>query len=139
MRLEIEEEDEYYGVPITPLIDCVFLLLLFFATSTSFINPEKDLNIDLPTATEGVTQPNESQDIVVNVTTAGTLIVHGRALDNEALVKLLQEATADNKDQVVIIRGDKLTFHKYVVGVLDSCVKAKVKHLSIAHEMDQAE
>jgi biopolymer transport protein ExbD len=138
MRVEIDEEDDY-GVPITPLIDCVFLLLLFFATSTSFVNPEKDLNIDLPSATEGVTQPEESQDIVVNVTKAGTIIVHGKVLDTSALERLLQEAAADNKDQAVIIRGDQHTFHKYIVGVLNSCVKAQVKNLSIAHDLEEVQ
>ena len=137
MPLQIEEEEEAYGVPLTPLIDVVFLLLIFFATSTSFIDPEKDINIDLPEATEGVTQPEEAQDIIVNVTRAGTIIVHQSVLDIDALVRLLQEATADNKDQAVIIRGDRLTYHKYVVGVLNACVKANVKNVSIAHELEE--
>ena len=131
MRLPAEDSEDYH-VPITPLIDIVFLLLIFFATSTSFIDPEKDLNIDLPTGTEGVTQPEESKDIIVNVTKAGTIIIHGKVLDIDAVVKLLKDATADDAEQAVIIRGDQTTQHKHVVAVLNACIKAKVKSISIA-------
>jgi len=131
MRLPAEEPEDYH-VPITPLIDIVFLLLIFFATSTSFVDPEKYLNIHLPRGTEGVKQRERSTEIIVNVTKAGTIIIHGKVLDIDDVIKLLKDATADDPKQAVKVRGDRMTHHKHIVAVLNACITANVKNMSIA-------
>ena len=136
MRLPADDIDDY-ALPLTPLIDVVFLLLIFFATSTSFIDPEKDLNIELPEGKEGITQPEEAKDIVVNVTRAGLITVHQRVVTREALKKLLEEATADDPEQAVIIRGDRKAYHEDMMAVMNTCKAAKVKNISMAQVADE--
>jgi biopolymer transport protein ExbD len=120
---------------MTPLIDVVFQLLLFFLTATSFYKIEKDIKVDPPKATEGKAQAQQQREITVNVrneSDGGFFVVDGRIVTIENLTRILARAARDNPRQVVIVRGDKHAYHQRIVDVLNACKKANIAHYFIA-------
>ena len=129
MRLDTGEEFEG-AISLTPLIDVVFLLLIFFLTATTFQKDEVEMDLELPQAASG--EPSdETEVIVINVASNGKLIVDGREVTVEALKQKLKAAATRNKDQEVLIRGDRKTQFGVVAQVFDACLLAKLHSISI--------
>jgi biopolymer transport protein ExbD len=120
MRLpQLESESE--GPNLTPVIDVVFLLLIFFLVATRFDREEKDLEVKLPDVTHAapVTMPSE---ITVNVTDKGEYIVMGKTLDDPSLAALLRELAVKNlRQQRVRIRADERVPFRYPARVVSMC------------------
>ena len=101
-------------LPLTPLIDVVFLLLIFFLTATSFYKKEKDIKVDPPRATEGKAVAHKHREITVNIRNeedGGFFVVDGRITPLPRLARMLAEAARANPRQTVILRGDKHAYH----------------------------
>ncbi len=113
--------EEGVEINITPIIDMVFLLLIFFLVATKFADLERDVRVDPPSSRHARPITAMSQEIVINVTTEGQLLVAGTELDSDELEQLLVTAVAKNPQQAVVIRGDKLTMLQFAVNVLDLC------------------
>ena len=130
MRLDPGPEDE--GRPdLTPLIDMVFLLLVFFLASTTFAKEEVELDLTLPEATSG--EPGEEGHLlVINVRRDGTLKVNGRTMTVEGLRQRLVAAARRDREQEVRIRGDTQVHFGAVAQVFDACLAASLTHVSIA-------
>jgi biopolymer transport protein ExbD len=137
IRRRREESEE---LPLTPLIDVVFLLLIFFLTATSFYKKEKDIKVDPPTATEAKATAHKHAEITVNIrgeTDHCLISVDGNITDIPQLTRRLVQAARQNPRQVVIIRGDKRTYHQRVVDVLNACKKAKIANCYIATTVEE--
>jgi len=120
---------------MTPLIDVVFQLLLFFLTATSFYKVEKDIKVDPPKASEGKATPQAAREITVNVRSeadGGFFVVNARIVSLQQLEDLLAQGVKANPNLVVIIRGDKHAYHQRIVDVLNACKKTNVKTYFIA-------
>jgi len=120
---------------MTPLIDVVFQLLLFFLTATSFYKVEKDIKVDPPRASEAKSAAQLPQEITVNVRNeadGGFFVVNQRIVALDELTNLLTKAAKDNPRVGVIIRGDKHAYHKRIVDVLNTCKKANITNHNIA-------
>jgi biopolymer transport protein ExbD len=116
---------------LTPLIDMVFLLLVFFLASTTFATEEVDMDLQLPEATSG-TASREVVRLVVTVGSDGGLHVNGRPVSAEGLRQRLRAAAVRNRDQEVEIRGDTRVQFGAVATALDACLAASLKRVSIA-------
>jgi biopolymer transport protein ExbD len=129
MRLP-EESVEDAGPDLTPVIDVVFLLLIFFLTATTFQKDEVEMSLDLPDAASG--KPGEEKKvIVINIAADGRVIVDGREVSVMALRQKLKAAASRDKDQEVLIRGDEKTNFGLVAQVFDACLLAKLHSISI--------
>jgi len=129
----LNREQEEFGVALAPLIDVVFQLLVFFLVSTSFIKPEKSIDIVLPTAEEAQQAPREDSTVVVNVRETGVLVVEGRVLTGyEELVARLESARKANPEVSVVIRGDKKSLHEHIVRVMNAALAVDIGEMSIA-------
>ena len=131
MKIRDDEEQESVGPNLTPMIDIVFLLIIFFMVSTTFIELEKDLEIDLPEASAGEVSTEASRVIVVNVRKGGEILVNGEEASAGALRYKLQRAVEENPKQAVEIRADREAQHGAVVSVIDAVKLAKVTNLSL--------
>ncbi len=130
MRLDTEEINEE-SIDLTPLIDVVFLLLVFFLVSTTFAKDEVEMDLELPEATSG--QPaGDSHLLVINVRQDGALSVDGRQVTKEALKQKLRAAAERDKTQEVLIRGDTRVHFGRVAMAFDACLAASLKRISIA-------
>jgi len=108
-------------VELTPLIDMVFLLLIFFLVATTFKQQEREMQIALPVAQAAGPISATLRELIVNVEQSGTIIVGGRRIKVEDLRALIGEAVEVNPQQKVTVRGDRRTAYANVVRVLDIC------------------
>ena len=119
-------------VNLTPLIDVVFLLLIFFMVSTTFTR-ETRLSVVLPEAT-GVPQLQDPGIIEVNVATGGEYAVNGERLvrsDAETLRSVLLVLAQDGTDVPFVITADAQASHQAVVTVMDVAGRIGFSNLSI--------
>ncbi len=130
MRIR-RESDERFEIALAPLIDMVFLLLIFFLVATRFSDPERDQAVKLPEVSEGTAMKKTPDEIIVNVRQGGVLVVSGRILTTDELQQKLIEGVKENPKLVVKVRGDALVYHKHTVAVLELCQKAGIKTVSI--------
>jgi len=131
MRLDLDDKDEDVQINLTPMLDMVFNLLLFFLAATTFAKEEVELDLRLPQAKSG-TPPEVKKQFVVNVFADGRLSVDGREVTLEALRQKLQAAAARNQQQSVLVRGDKLAQFGVGIQVLDACRLAKLSKVDFA-------
>lgn len=120
-------------VNLTPLIDVVFLLLIFFMVSTTFLK-EADFKVDLPESSQ---EPGAAEQprLEVVVDAAGRYFVNGQALTDSRLHTLkqaLSEAAGDERSRPLVIRADAKTAHQAVVTAMDAAAQLGFKHLAIA-------
>lgn len=131
MRLKTSQSDEP-EINLTPLIDVVFLMLIFFMVTTTFIR-EGNLAITLPEASlEPTVASTESVELVID--TQGNYVLDGRELVNrqrETLVLALRELTASATPGIVI-RADASTPHQAVVTALDAAGYVGIQQIAIA-------
>jgi biopolymer transport protein ExbD len=120
-------------VNLTPMIDVVFLLLLFFMVSTSFIR-ESSLKVDLPEATgQTLTERQAPIDIVINA--EGQFIIDEVTLlkpDNTQLEGQLKKAVGDTQDPHIIISADADTDYQHIVSAMDVAQQLGYTRLTLA-------
>ena len=120
MNFGLPREEEL-DVNLTPLIDVVFLLLIFFMVSTTFIR-ESEIELTLPEASEDVRE-NPVDTIEVAIDANGRYFVNGNALINTQLNTIrhaLNEVRPADAEPVVIISADANASHQAVVTVMDA-------------------
>ena len=120
------------GVPLTPMIDVVFLLLCFFVTSQIFAQWETEIDIALPTAATGDMPQRLPGEVIINVLADGTAVVNGQALDDSQLRSMMDRLVQLFPGQPVLLRADKTTAYEHVVRVLDTCRQADIWNISFA-------
>lgn len=119
-------------IQMAPLIDIVFLMLIFFMTLSIFSQLESELNISVPKAKEAKQTVRSPGEIIINITKEGKVVVNQRNLSPDKLGDMLQQVSTLFPNQPVIIRADEKTYHKFVVRVLDSCAKADIWNISFS-------
>ena len=120
------------AVEITPLIDVVFLLLIFFMVSTTFIR-ETQLRVELPQA-DGALQETESRDVVVVISEGGDFVVDGTTVDGTstaALQAALEERVEGDMDRRVVITADAGARHEWVVRLMDAAGQLGLAKISM--------
>jgi biopolymer transport protein ExbD len=120
-------------VDVAPLIDVVFLLLIFFMVSTTF-NRESQIEVTLPEA--AIDAPTEDKfTIEVTVNAQGTYFVNGQRVINTQAATLKQamlKVAGGRQDPPIIVNADANTTHQSVVRVMDAARQLGFVHLSFA-------
>jgi len=119
-------------VNVTPLIDVVFLLLIFFMVSTTFTK-ETQLSIHLPEA-DGEIAESVPDTIEIGIDAEGHYSLNNKALVNQkilTLMKGLDKLAEGDTDSPVIIRADAKASHQAVVTAMDAAGRSGLVHLSI--------
>ena len=131
MRFKRQTQDNV-DVNMTPLIDVVFLLLIFFMVSTTFTD-KTEIKLDLPQAT-GVAQMKQSTAIRLVISQQGDYAVNGAKLINNnfsTLKSAISKAAKGNVETPFIITADANTSHQSVVKVMDAAGQLGFTNLSI--------
>ncbi|MEM9828661.1 MAG: biopolymer transporter ExbD [Planctomycetota bacterium] len=132
MPARIKRSTVASNLSLTPLIDVVFLLLIFFLVTSEFEDEERRLDIVLPSATSAEPMIGRVREIVIDVNAEGTLFLGGQATTLNDLEDLLIKAVADNpSSQSVVIRADRQAAFQGVVGVMDLCNRSGVSDYSV--------
>lgn len=132
MNFRGKVKQESVGFQLAPMIDVMFLLLCFFVVSQIYAQWETEIDITLPTAETGDTPDRLPAEIIVNIKAGGDLMVNRREFSTEGLSKLLHRIVDIYPGQPVLIRADKETAYKHVVGVLDMCRQCDIWNISFA-------
>ncbi len=112
---------------MTPLIDVVFILLIFFLVAARFAREDRELPVQLPSAKSAVPMTMEPQIMIVGIDENGQFVIGGRTLPIEEVETAIRQAVTDNPiNQTVIIRGDRRVSFQHVVSVMDICQRLKV-------------
>jgi biopolymer transport protein ExbD len=120
------------GFQIAPMVDIVFLLLIFFLVTWNFSRNEMELDVKVPKAREGKETRRAVGEVILNVKADGTVVMNRRAMDSNALKEALAKIASLYPDQAVILRGDENTDYRHVVEVLDICRRANIWNVAFA-------
>lgn len=121
-------------VNLTPLIDVVLLLLIFFMVSTSFVR-EAEINLHLPEANASAPTEAPADALEITVTATGGYLVNGRALVNNerrTLRAAIERVAGEKRDMTVYIRADANATHQSVVTAMDVAGQLGFVNVSIA-------
>ncbi len=119
-------------IPMAPMIDIIFLLLIFFITTSIFARLENELSITVPTAESSAPPKRDLGELIVNVKDDGSIIVNQKQITVDQLGSLISRIAKQFPDQSVIIRGDRDTRFEDAVSILDVCAKSGVWNVSFA-------
>ena len=132
MNFRKQFESKSPGFQMAPMIDIVFILLIFFMVATIYAQWEAKIGVTVPTASSGVQTGRTPGEIIINLDSEGTIFVNNVQMKPERLNQLLLQIAQTFKGQPVIIRADQKTNYEYVVRVLDICRNVNVSNISFA-------
>jgi biopolymer transport protein ExbD len=126
-------EDRSEGPNMTPMIDVVFLLIIFFLVSSNLAQRETRLELDLPRAPSGApSTPKDSEGLVVNITAQGeTLLGAIRVSPAELVERLRDEAAQRGAPPRVRLRGDRNAPYAVIEPALAACAEAGVADIDL--------
>jgi len=124
--------DDEPVIPMAPMLDIIFLLLIFFVTTSVFARLENVLSITVPTAETAAPPKRDLGEMIINVKYDGTIIINQRRVSLDQLRVLLQRIAKNYPDQSVIIRGDRRAALEYAIQILDTCAKSGVWNVQFA-------
>ncbi len=121
MLIKAPELQSTATIEITPMIDMVFLLLIFFLVATTFHQEEREMQIALPMTSSAAPLTSLLRELIINVDSEGKIILGGRTVDRAELQTTIREAVAANPNQKVTIRGDRRASYADIAAALDIC------------------
>ena len=129
MAVRIQQGRALAVLNLTPLIDVVFLLLIFFLVASRMSQEEHQLDIALPSAANAIPMTVEPQELIVNIDQQGRLLVDAKPMsleDFESMVRLLSVNNPTGNS--VIIRGDRRVAFQAPIDVMNICLKYGVAY-----------
>lgn len=129
--IPVEEENE---INMTPMLDVVFIMLIFFIVTTSFVK-ESGVSVNRPTAQSA--KVVQKGNIIVAIKPDGEIWIDKRAIDLRAVKANIQRLHAQNPQSAVVIVSDKEAKTGILVKVMDQIRQAGVQNVSIAAEVNR--
>ena len=135
VRRTIRGGGERVDINMGPLIDMVFLLLIFFVVTTSFV---KEAGIDVQRSTAATAEVKERGNIMIGVTAEGDVYFESKRVDVRSVRGLVERALAEDPESGVVVVADKASETGEVVKVMDQCRLAGAKNVSLAAKRESA-
>lgn len=115
------------AINMTPMIDMVFLLLIFFLVATRFMQQERELDMSLPSASEARPLTATPREVFVNIDQEGRFFINGEYRLDEELERVMRQLAADNPlTQTVVIRADRRADWQAVATAINVCKKVGI-------------
>ncbi|MFP6600596.1 MAG: biopolymer transporter ExbD [Deltaproteobacteria bacterium] len=127
-RCEVEEAE----VNMTPMLDVVFIMLIFFIVTASFV---KEAGIDINKPDAETAERKQRGNILVAITESGEIWIDKRAVDRRAVRANIERLRAENPQGGVVIQADKNSKNGLLVDVMDAARAAGVYEIAIAAEV----
>ena len=130
-RAPQRQADDDLRLELTSMTDIVFLLLIFFMVSTTFVDLNRQLDIQLPDTPAADTAP-ETQRYVVELSAQNTLRLDGDEIPLSELTSRLRQSAGDARRRAVEIRADKRLPYGRVIDVLGRVRQANIQDIAVA-------
>ena len=117
---------------MAPLMDIVFLILIWFISASIYAKWETKITVKVPTAKTGQYSKRFPGEVILNITENGKIFMNSIQVSNKRLMKLLKELTKVFPYQPVVIRADRKTPYEYTINVLDTCKESGINIISFA-------
>jgi biopolymer transport protein ExbD len=124
-----DEDDSGAGIDLSPLIDCVFILLIFFIVTTTFVE-ETGVEVDKPQATSATNL--EKTSILIAVTAEGQVVYGGQEISLAGIRPLVQRFVQKDPATPVIIQADKASQSGTLVRVIDEAKLGGAQKVSLS-------
>ena len=121
---------------LTPMVDVVLNLVIFFMVGTQFVDRERHYEINLPHVSDAKPLTAGPDEIVVNLSHEGRVYVSGVERSLEEVEKILGDARARFADQAVVVRGDAKVDYQNVMTVLNICQRSGITNLQLANRLE---
>ena len=125
----LAQDEEDNEINLTPMLDVVFIMLIFFIVTASFIK-EAGLDVNRPDAPE-VNNPEESVSILINLTDRNEIMIDGRNIDPRAVRANIERLHAENPEAPVVIRPHIKSRNELLITVMDASRLAGVYNISL--------
>ena len=125
-------QEQSESVPLAPLIDIVFLTLVFFMVTSVYSTQESEIDITLPTASSAMPDERTQGEIFINLRADGQIVLNGREVAEGELQSILDRVATYFPGGSVIIRGDREAHLGRAIAILDSCKNADIQNVSFA-------
>ena len=125
----LQDQDEKEEIDMTPMLDVVFILLIFFIVTASFVK-EAGIDVNRPEAATAVKK--ERANILVAISDKGDIWINKRKVDIRSVQANIERLKAENPQGTVVIQADKKSTTDTLIKVMDSARAAGVYDVSIA-------
>ncbi|KGJ89147.1 MULTISPECIES: ExbD/TolR family protein [Colwellia] len=125
----LQDQDEKEEIDMTPMLDVVFILLIFFIVTASFVK-EAGIDVNRPEAATAVKK--ERANILVAISDKGDIWINKRKVDIRSVQANIERLKAENPQGTVVIQADKKSTTETLIKVMDSARAAGVYDVSIA-------
>jgi len=120
------------GFQMAPMIDIMFLLLIFFMTAAVYAQWEKKIGIKVPVTQTYDAGMRSEGEIIINIEADGGIFIGTAKITEQRLYNLLSDAAPEYQNQPIIIRADAETKHRDVMKIMDICRKVGIWNISFA-------
>jgi biopolymer transport protein ExbD len=126
------EAEDKADIDLTPMLDVVFIMLIFFIVTASFIK-EVGLNINIPELPDEPppVTPDSPKNILVEVTSANEIMMEGRRVDIRSVRSVIERQFAENPEAVVIVKADAKSEAGTYIAIADAAKSAKVSQVTL--------
>lgn len=126
---KVMQEEEQEEINMTPMLDVVFIMLIFFIVTASFVK-EAGIDVNRPEAATAVKK--ERANILVAISDKGEIWINKRRIDERAVQANIERLHAENPQGTVVIQADKKATTEVLIKVMDAARAAGVFDVSIA-------
>jgi len=129
MRRRRGNQEEDAGIDLTPMLDVVFIMLIFFIVTTSFVK-ESGIDVNRPSASSA--KKKERATILIGISQHGEIWIQKRRIDIRSVRANIERLHAESPEGTVVIQADKLSETGILVQVMDQVRLAGVEAISVA-------
>ncbi|MDF1755810.1 MAG: biopolymer transporter ExbD [Verrucomicrobiales bacterium] len=139
MKFRDSQAQQPAELELAPMIDVVFLLLIFFIVSWQFARFERDEEVVVPEAEETDKNARKAGEIIVNIRADGGIFLNGGEVTSQDLLEKLKLIAENYPSQAVILRGDGTADFEHIITVLDQVKEAGIWNVAFAttHKQEQ--
>ncbi len=134
MNMNQFDDDDDNEVNLTPMLDVVFIMLIFFIVTASFV---KESGIDVTRPDAATAERKERGNILVAIGESGQIWIDKRHVDIRAVRANIERLHAENPQGAVVIQADRESKNGLLVEVMDAAKLAGVENISIAAEVER--
>ena len=134
MRRVLKRKEEESGIDLTPMLDVVFIMLIFFIVTTSFV---KESGIDVSRPSAKTAKKKQQASILVAINQSGEIWIQRRKVDIRSVRANIERLHAESPEGTVVIQADKRSETGLLVDVMDQIRLAGVESIAVSADQKQ--